>query len=74
MSFDFDAVSAEFFPATGTPVAHGLTGDEAAAFLQALLAGPLDVVSSDWVEFDPRHPKASACAELALRLYQTFDV
>ena len=72
LSFDFDALSAECFNATGTPVADGLLPDEAQQLLEGLSQGPLNIVSSDWVEFDPRHPEAPACAEMARRMFDAF--
>jgi arginase len=72
LSFDFDALSSEFFSATGTPVAEGLTPDEAEELLRCLAKSRLDVVSSDWVEFDPRHEQAPEAALLARRLYGAF--
>lgn len=72
LSFDFDALSAECFSATGTPVPEGLQPDEAEALLKGLAKGPLDIVSSDWVEFDPRHPEAPECAALAQRMFDAF--
>lgn len=72
LSFDFDALSSEYFSATGTPVAQGLAPEEAEAFLRALAAGPLEIGSSDWVEFDPRHETAKEAAQLAWRVYSAF--
>jgi arginase len=72
LSFDFDALSSEFFSATGTPVPGGLTPEEAEELLRCLATSPLDVVSSDWVEFDPRHEQAPEAALLARRLYRAF--
>ncbi|MDB5097096.1 MAG: arginase [Cyanobacteria bacterium RYN_339] len=72
LSFDFDAISSEYFSATGTPVPEGLMPDEACELLAALAASPLAIGSSDWVEFDPRHEQAAEAAELARRLYRSF--
>lgn len=72
LSFDFDAISPEFFPATGTPVPGGLTPEEAEGLLAGLAAGPLQFVSSDWVEFEPRAHAAAECGELARRLQRAF--
>lgn len=72
LSFDFDALSAECFIATGTPVPDGLQPEEAESLLAGLARGPLDIVSSDWVEFDPRHPKAPECAVMARRMFDAF--
>jgi arginase len=72
LSFDFDAMSSEFFSATGTPVPGGLTPDEGCALLKQLRTSPMEFVSSDWVEFDPRHETAAEAADLALRLYNSF--
>lgn len=72
LSFDFDAISSEFFSATGTPVAEGLTPAEGEALLRAIAASGMPVVSNDWVEFDPRPESAAECARLARGLYQAF--
>jgi arginase len=72
LSVDFDAISSEFFPATGTPEPEGLSPDEGAALLGALAKSPLQVVSNDWVEFDPRSVDAESCALIARRLYEAF--
>jgi arginase len=72
LSFDFDAMSSEYFSATGTPVAGGLTPDEGCGLLRELARSPMEFVSSDWVEFDPRHETADEAAALARRLYQSF--
>lgn len=72
LSFDFDAMSSEYFSATGTPVPGGLTPDEGCALLQELARSPMEFVSSDWVEFDPRHETADQAAVLARRLYHSF--
>lgn len=71
LSYDFDSIDESFFRATGTPVTGGLTPDEGEALVRGL-AGRLPVVSSDWVEFDPRHPDAPACAAIARRLHGAF--
>ncbi|HEY9721009.1 MAG TPA: arginase family protein [Oscillatoriaceae cyanobacterium] len=72
LSFDFDAIDSEFFSATGTPVAEGLTPDEGEALLKAIAASGMPVVSNDWVEFDPRPESAASCAQIARRLYKAF--
>ncbi|MFP5502123.1 MAG: arginase family protein [Candidatus Sericytochromatia bacterium] len=72
LSFDFDSISAEYFIATGTPVANGLTPDEAEALLQGLAASDLAIKSSDWVEFDPSHDKAEECGALSRRMFEAM--
>jgi arginase len=72
LSFDFDAISHEYFHATGTPVPNGLTPDEAADLVRGLRRATLQFVSSDWVEFDPRHPQASESAIIARNVYAAF--
>lgn len=72
LSFDFDAISSEYFSATGTPVPGGLTPDEGCALLKELARSPMEFVSSDWVEFDPRHETADRAAALARQLYHSF--
>lgn len=72
LSFDFDALTGELFSATGTPVPDGFSAEDGEALLGALAGNGLDYVSSDWVEYDPRHPKAPECAALARRMFQAF--
>lgn len=72
VSFDFDSLDERYFRATGTPSGGGLTPDEAQSLLCGL-AHRVSVVASDWVEFDPRHADASACAGLARRLHGAFN-
>lgn len=72
LSFDFDALTGEVFCATGTPVVGGFSADEGEAMLQALAGSGLDWVSSDWVEYDPRHPQAPECAAIARRMFTAF--
>jgi arginase len=72
LSFDFDAMSSEFFSATGTPVPGGLTPEEGCELLRELRNSPMQIGSSDWVEFDPRHEQAAEAAALARRLYRSF--
>lgn len=72
LSFDFDAIDAMSFPATGTPVPHGLKVEEAESLLQGLAASGLAITSSDWVEFDPRPAEAAACAQIARRMFAAF--
>jgi arginase len=72
LSFDFDALTGEIFSATGTPVPDGFSADEGSELLSALAANGLDYVSSDWVEFDPRHPEAPQCGAIARRMFRAF--
>jgi arginase len=72
LSFDFDVISKEYFAATGTPVDGGLTPDEGAALLRALASSGLEVVASDWVEYDPRHETAEASGNIAQALFEAF--
>lgn len=72
LSFDFDALTGEVFCATGTPVAGGFSADEGEALLHQLSGLDLDWVSSDWVEYDPRHEQAPACAAIARRMFGAF--
>lgn len=71
LSYDFDSLDEAFFRATGTPSPDGLTPDEGEALVRGL-AGTLPIVSSDWVEFDPRHGDAPTCAALSQRLHGAF--
>lgn len=71
LSYDFDSLDASFFRATGTPSPEGLTPDEGEALVRGL-ALHLPVVSSDWVEFDPRHLDAPVCARISQRLFDAF--
>lgn len=72
LSFDFDAITGDCFTATGTPVDGGLSPEEGVGLLMGLAGTDLRFVSSDWVEFDPLHPDAERCAELARRLFSAF--
>lgn len=72
LSYDFDSISSEFFSATGTPVAGGLLPDEAELLVRSLANSTLHFVSSDWVEFDPRHETAPEAAKLVRRVYRAF--
>jgi arginase len=72
LSFDFDALTGEVFSATGTPVVEGFSADEGERMLEALAGNGLDYVSSDWVEYDPRHEKAPECAAIARRMFGAF--
>ena len=71
LSYDFDSLDESFFRATGTPSPAGLTPAEGEALVRGL-ATRLPIVSSDWVEFDPRHGEAEACARLSRRLHGAF--
>lgn len=72
LSYDFDSLDDAFFRATGTPSPEGLTPDEGEALVRGL-ASRLPIVSSDWVEFDPRHGEATACAQISQRLHTAFS-
>ncbi len=71
VSYDFDSLDESFFRATGTPSPEGLTPDEGEALVRGL-ALRLPIVSSDWVEFDPRHGDAPICAGISRRLHGAF--
>lgn len=71
LSYDFDSLDESFFRATGTPSPEGLTPDEGEALVRGL-ALRLPIVSSDWVEFDPRHGDAPICARISQRLHGAF--
>lgn len=71
LSYDFDSLDEAFFKATGTPSPEGLTPDEGEALVRGI-AHRLPVVSSDWVEYDPRHVDAPGCGKLAARLHKAF--
>lgn len=71
LSYDFDSLDESFFRATGTPSPEGLTPDEGEALVRGL-ALRLPIVSSDWVEYDPRHADAAACAKISQRLNGAF--
>jgi len=52
LSYDVDAIDPSFFPATGTPVANGISANDAIHLVESLrLTGSL--VSMDLVEFNP---------------------
>lgn len=71
LSYDFDSLDESFFRATGTPSPEGLTPEEGEALVRGL-ALRLPVVSSDWVEYDPRHADAAICAKTSQRLFGAF--
>jgi arginase len=72
LSFDFDAITLESFPATGTPVTDGLTVKQGLELLKGLKHSGLEFVSNDWVEFEPRHPEAEQSADYARQLFTAF--
>jgi arginase len=71
LSYDFDSLDESCFRATGTPSPEGLTPEEGEALVRGF-ARRLPLISSDWVEYDPRHEDAAACASLARRLHAAF--
>lgn len=66
VSFDIDAVDPAFAPATGTPIAGGMTSREALALLRSL-AG-LNVVGFDLVEVSPALDHADITCTLGAQL------
>lgn len=53
LSFDVDGMDSLIVPATGTPVEHGLNEIECDAFIEKLTEGMLELVSMDYVEYNP---------------------
>lgn len=67
VSFDIDAVDSSFVPGTGTPVADGLTVDEAKKVLSAFASSGM-MVSLDFVELNPLLDNNDETANLSMDL------
>ncbi len=69
VSFDIDSLDAELVPGTGTPVAGGLTEDEASTLLTALWQSP-KLAAVEMCEINPMLDIAGRTAQLASRLLE----
>lgn len=67
LSFDIDVLDASLVPGTGTPVAGGLTREEALSLLREL-GGAGRIRSAEFVEFNPRLDPEGRTGELMLEL------
>lgn len=71
LSFDIDVLDAAIVPATGTPVAGGLSLEDARNLLAALSAsGRID--SAEFVEYNPKIDADGQTGEVMLELIETF--
>ena len=69
LSFDVDAITPEYAPGTGTPVANGITARE--AFLAAeMVAQSGKLISMDLVEVNPILDDKNKTAVMASELIQ----
>jgi arginase len=69
LSFDVDAITPEYAPGTGTPVANGITARE--AFLAAeMIARSGKLISMDLVEVNPILDERNKTGKLASELIQ----
>lgn len=71
LSFDIDAIDAAFVRGTGTPVAGGLTPEEARTALRAIAAAG-HVSSAEFVEYNPVLDPDGATGALTLDLIVEF--
>ena len=69
LSFDVDAITPEYAPGTGTPVANGITAREAFLAVQ-MLADSGKLLSMDLVEVNPILDEKNKTGELASELIQ----
>jgi arginase len=70
VSFDIDSIDSAYVPGTGTPVANGLTIDEAKKILTAFAGSDL-MVSMDLVELNPLLDKDNTTAEVSMEMLKT---
>ncbi len=78
LSFDVDGMDPLIVPATGTPVEAGLNEIECDAFIAELSEGMPQLVSMDFVEYnplmdDPRNATGKWCANTLSKLSKLFD-
>lgn len=69
LSFDIDVFDPVHVPGTGTPVINGLYIDEMKCFLDKLLKA-VNIVSMDFVEFNPLLDKNNTTLELCLDMLE----
>ncbi len=78
LSFDVDGMDPLIVPATGTPVEAGLNEIECDAFIDAMKDGMPELVSLDFVEYnpkmdDPQKTTGKWCANTLSKLCKLFD-
>lgn len=78
LSFDVDGMDPLLVPATGTPVPYGLNEIECDAFIDELLDGMPEIVSMDFVEYNPlldntQYVTGQWCARTFKRLLTIFE-
>ena len=69
LSFDVDAITPEYAPGTGTPVANGITAREAFLAVE-MLAQSGKLLSMDLVEVNPILDERNKTGQLASELIQ----
>lgn len=69
LSFDIDAFDESHVPGTGTPVENGLYIDEMKSFFDKLLSS-INIVSMDFVEFNPLLDKDNQTLNLCLDMLE----
>ena len=69
LSFDIDVFDPVYVPGTGTPVKNGLYVDEIKSFLDKLLSA-INIVSMDFVEFNPLLDKDNQTLNLCLEILE----
>lgn len=77
LSFDIDGMDPLLVPATGTPVEAGLNEIECNAFIDAMTEGMPELVSMDFVEYNPKMDDLQKttgkwCANTLSKLYNLF--
>lgn len=78
LSFDIDGMDPLIVPATGTPVKAGLNEIECDAFIDAMTEGMPELVSMDFVEYnplmdDPQYTTCKWCANTLSKLCELFE-
>lgn len=78
LSFDIDGMDPVIVPATGTPVKAGLNDIECDAFIDAMREGMPELVSMDFVEYnplmdDPQYTTGKWCVTTLSKLCNLFE-
>lgn len=78
LSFDIDGMDPLIIPATGTPVKHGINEIECDAFINELSEGMPQMVSMDFVEYNPLMDDSKTttgkwCVDTLSKLSKLFD-
>lgn len=71
LSFDIDVLDPSLVPGTGTPVKSGLMMDQLEDFLHKLTSS-VNIVSMDFVEFNPLLDKNNKTLKICLRVLEFF--